>query len=158
MSSPATWVRECVHAKSLQSWTILCNPIDCSPPGSSVHGISQVTILERVAIPFSRGSSQSSDWILSLTSPALTGGFFIISAAWEAPYNMGGWLRSEVTNEEGLELLETPYPRPIALVWTGPGTWILKYSPGDSEGPGTKQENSSRFPEPLSTRRGDLEI
>ena len=36
----------------------LCNPTDCSPPGSSVHGILQVRILEWVAIPFSRGSSQ----------------------------------------------------------------------------------------------------
>ena len=34
----------------------LCNPRDCSPPGSSVHGISQARILEWVAIPFSRGS------------------------------------------------------------------------------------------------------
>ena len=32
--------------------------MDCSPPGSSVHGISQARILERIAIPFSRGSSQ----------------------------------------------------------------------------------------------------
>ena len=36
---------------------MLCNPVDCSPPGSSVHGISQARILERAAIPFSRGSS-----------------------------------------------------------------------------------------------------
>ena len=35
----------------------LCNPMDCSLPGSSVHGILQARILERVAIPFSRGSS-----------------------------------------------------------------------------------------------------
>ena len=35
----------------------LCDPIDCSPPGSSVHGISQARILEWVAISFSRGSS-----------------------------------------------------------------------------------------------------
>ena len=40
----------------------LCDPMDCSPPGSSVHGILQATILEWVAIPFSRGSSQSRDW------------------------------------------------------------------------------------------------
>jgi len=32
--------------------------MDCSPPGSSVHGISQARVLEWVAIPFSRGSSQ----------------------------------------------------------------------------------------------------
>ena len=36
-----------------QSCLTLCNPMDCSPPGSSVHGISQVGILEWVAIPFS---------------------------------------------------------------------------------------------------------
>ena len=36
----------------------LCDPMDCSPPGSSVHGISQARILERIAISSSRGSSQ----------------------------------------------------------------------------------------------------
>ena len=35
----------------------LCNPMDCSLPGSSVHGILQARTLEWVAIPFSRGSS-----------------------------------------------------------------------------------------------------
>ena len=35
----------------------LCNPMDCSPPGSSVHGILQARILEQVAMPFPRGSS-----------------------------------------------------------------------------------------------------
>ena len=35
----------------------LCDPMDCSPPGSSVHGILQSRILEWVAMPFSRGSS-----------------------------------------------------------------------------------------------------
>ena len=38
----------------------LCDPMDCSPPGSSVHGIPQARILEWVAIPFFRGSSQPS--------------------------------------------------------------------------------------------------
>ena len=36
----------------------LCDPLDCSPPGSSVHGISQARVLEWVDISFSRGSSQ----------------------------------------------------------------------------------------------------
>ena len=39
----------------------LCSPVDCSPPGSSVHGILQARILEWVAISFSRGSSQPRD-------------------------------------------------------------------------------------------------
>ena len=38
-----------------------CNPMECSPPGSSVHGISQARILEWVAISFSRGSPQVRD-------------------------------------------------------------------------------------------------
>ena len=41
----------------------LCDSIDCRPPGSSVYGISQAKILEWVAISFSRGTSQSRDWI-----------------------------------------------------------------------------------------------
>ena len=44
-----------------QSSPTLCNPVDCSPPGSSVHGILQARILEWVAISFSRGSSQPRD-------------------------------------------------------------------------------------------------
>ena len=36
----------------------LCDPMDCNPPGSSVHGILQARILERVAMPSSRGSSR----------------------------------------------------------------------------------------------------
>ena len=39
----------------------LCNSMDCSPPGSSIHGILQARILEWVALPSSRGSSQPSD-------------------------------------------------------------------------------------------------
>ena len=41
----------------------LCDPMDCSLPGSSVHGISQARILEWVAVSFSRGSSQPRDQI-----------------------------------------------------------------------------------------------
>ena len=40
----------------------LCDPMDCSPPGSSVHGILQARTLEWVAISFSRGSSWPRDW------------------------------------------------------------------------------------------------
>ena len=39
----------------------LCNPMDCSPPGSSVHGILQARILEWVAMPSSRGLSGPRD-------------------------------------------------------------------------------------------------
>ena len=45
---------EAAAAKSLQSCLTLCDPMDSSPPGSSVHGILQARILEWVAISFSR--------------------------------------------------------------------------------------------------------
>ena len=48
----------CVCAKLLQLYPTLCDSMDCSPPGSSVHGILQARILESVAMTFSRGSSQ----------------------------------------------------------------------------------------------------
>ena len=54
--------RMCVHAKSLQSCPIQCDPMDYSLPGSSVHGILQARLLEWVSMSFSRGSSQPRDW------------------------------------------------------------------------------------------------
>ena len=60
----------------------LCDPMDCSLPGSSVRGILQARILEWVAISSSRGSSQPRDQICI---PALEDRFFITSATWEAP-------------------------------------------------------------------------
>ena len=50
-----------VCAQSLQSCPTLCDPMDCSLPGSSVHGILQARILEWVAMPSSRGSSRPRD-------------------------------------------------------------------------------------------------
>ena len=41
----------CGGAKSLQSCLTLCDPVDCSPPGSSVHELLQARILEWVAVP-----------------------------------------------------------------------------------------------------------
>ena len=51
-----------------QSCPTLCDPMDCSPPGSSVHGIYQTRILQLVAIPFYRVSSQPRD---ETSSPVL---------------------------------------------------------------------------------------
>ena len=47
--------------KSLQSCPTLCEPMDCSPPGSSIHEILPTRILEWVVISSSRGSSQPRD-------------------------------------------------------------------------------------------------
>ena len=51
----------CIHAKLLQLCPTLCDPIDCSLPGSSVHGILQARTLELVAVLSSRGSSRPRD-------------------------------------------------------------------------------------------------
>ena len=73
-----------MHSSSLrvmlpQSCLILCDPMDCSPPGSSVHGTLQTRILEWVAMLSSRGSSWPSNKLRSLKSPALVGGLFILA-------------------------------------------------------------------------------
>jgi len=52
--------KERKEVKSL-SLVWLCNPMDCSPPGSSIHGIFQARVLEWVVISFSRGSSWPRD-------------------------------------------------------------------------------------------------
>ena len=58
---PKTTMCLCLCAKSLQSCLTVCDPIDCSPPDSSLHGILQARILKWVAIPFSRRSSRRRD-------------------------------------------------------------------------------------------------
>ena len=63
-----------------QTCSTLCNPMDYSPLGSSVHGILQARILEWIIIPFSRGSSQPRDW----TQVSCTAGrFFTVWATRE---------------------------------------------------------------------------
>ena len=66
-----------MHAKLLQLYLTLCNPMDCSPPSSSVHGILQAKILEWVVISSSRRSSQPRDWTWVSCGSCITGGFFI---------------------------------------------------------------------------------
>ena len=58
------FIIECIYAwcSITQSWQTLCDPMDCSPPGSYVHGIFQARILEWAAISISKGFSQTSDW------------------------------------------------------------------------------------------------
>ena len=57
------WPCAMLCAMLLQLCLTLCDPLACSLPGSSVHGISQARILEWVAISFSRRSSQPRGWI-----------------------------------------------------------------------------------------------
>ena len=57
-----------LHTFNLHNYCVLshvwlfCEPVDCSLPGSFVHGILQIRILEFVGMPFSRGSSWPRDW------------------------------------------------------------------------------------------------
>ena len=64
-----------------QLYPTLCDPVDCSPPVSSVHGILQAGVLEWIVMPFSSGSSQSGIESVSCTS----GSFCAIWATREAP-------------------------------------------------------------------------
>ena len=78
-----------MHARSLQSCPTLCNRMDCSPPGSSVHGVLQARILEWVACPHpdlpDPGIKPA-----SLMSLAVAGGLFTTGATWEADEGRGG--------------------------------------------------------------------
>ena len=56
----AVWLK--VKVLFAQSCLTLCNPVDCSPPGSSIHGVLQERTLEWAAVPFSRRSWQPRDW------------------------------------------------------------------------------------------------
>ena len=79
---------QCMKMKSesevAQSCPTLCDPMDCSPPGSSVHGILQARTLEWVAIPSSRGSSRPRD---QTKVCCFAGGFFTT----EPPGNIILW-------------------------------------------------------------------
>ena len=70
-----------MHAKFLQSCQTLCDPIDCSPPGSFVNGIFQARILQWVAILTSGDLPNPGSEPTSLVSPALAGRFFTTAPA-----------------------------------------------------------------------------
>ena len=63
IQNPLMWIFKifCMHAKSLPSCPTLCNAVDCSPLGSSVHGSLQARILRWFAMPSSRGPSPPRD-------------------------------------------------------------------------------------------------
>ena len=67
-----------------QSCPTLCDPMDCSLSGSSIHGIFQARVLEWIAISFSRGSSWPRNWT---RVSCIAGRCFTIWATREAPKN-----------------------------------------------------------------------
>ena len=76
----------------IRSCLTLCDPMNCSPPGSSVHGILQARKLEWVAIPFSRGSSWPRDW----TQVSLSAGGFLTSWATREAQNFSYKQKTEL--------------------------------------------------------------
>ena len=84
------WLLLCVCMLVTQSCPTLCNPVDCSLPSSSVHGIFQARILLWVAISFSRGSSWPRD---QTQVSCIAGRFFTVWAT--LPFNSPAWLVEE---------------------------------------------------------------
>ena len=102
----------CGHAKSFQLCPAFCVPMGCRPPGSSVHGILQAGIVEWVAMPFSRGSSQPRVWIWA---SCIIGRFFTVWATREA----SSWLKTGRQNE-----IWPWRVSPISEIWP---IWITCY-------------------------------
>ena len=98
-----------------QSCPTLCNPMDCSPPGSSVHGVLQARILEWVAISYSKVSSQGSNlYLLHWSADSLPLGHLGSSWPWG----------SLVTSEGGF-LCSWPLCQYIERFYTGTSNYVL---------------------------------
>ena len=74
----------CEKVQSLQSCLTLCEPMDYSPPGSSIHGILQARIRSELPCPPPEDLLYPRIEPSSFTSPALAGRFFTTGATWEA--------------------------------------------------------------------------
>ena len=99
-----------------QSGLTLCNPMDCSPPDSSVHGTLQAKLLEWVAIPFSRGTS----WPRDQTCVSCVAGRFLT-------ISKGGYK---------MPPLDLPLSHPLSLRLRGflgfPGDSVVKHPPANA--------------------------
>ena len=144
-----------------QSRLTLCDPMDCCPPGSSVYGILQARILEWVAIPFSRGSSQPRDrtWVSCIVDrffPISTQGnhmYLFQSEKWKSlslsdslrphglysPWNSPGRNTSSkpTTRQDGFILQDTPlqgHSEPLGVLSPDPGVRSLCPPLKDADG------------------------
>ena len=91
-------------AQSLQSHPTLCDPMDCSPPGSSVHRVLQTRILEWTTCLLPGDLPNTGIKAESLPSPVLAGGFFITPTTWEATAD------SHCCREETHSTISSNYP------------------------------------------------
>ena len=129
MRRPIFWLDLLFAAKSCPT---LCHPIDCSPPGSSVHGILQARTLEWVAMLSSRGFSQPRDW----TQVSCIGEQSHLEAL-----TRFRWLKKKNVIFTELPATDSPSPEPfLGLPWCLVGAFlsiILKVvSPGSPENMG----------------------
>ena len=111
-----------------QSCPTLCDPMDCSPPGSSVHG-SQARILEGVVIPFSRGSSRTHGSNLNLLHCRQI--LLLLSHQGEVPTN-SRLTESLTLQPEGTEFRQLWSELgkrffPWASGWRAPDVWQLDF-------------------------------
>ena len=98
---------------------MFCNRMDCSPSGSSVHGISKARILEWVAVPFSTGSSWPRDWACI---SCLAGGFFTTKPAGKPhlqDYPKDSWIWVGSCMRAGTSELAEGSSSPTAEGWEG---------------------------------------
>ena len=125
-----------IESEVTQLCQTLCNPVDCSLPGSSIHGILQARILEWVAISFSMGSSWPRDWTqvsciagrsftLWATREACvcTYGLFIFLSTYLSIYrSICKWWLWEINShpeflDQGLLDLSSPFSVPYLFIW-----------------------------------------
>ena len=86
----------CVHAVCLQLCPTLCDPMNRSPPVSSVHGVLQARILEWVAMLPARGLPDPEIEPESLISPALTSGFLLLVPPGTPPKQHTSWIKLNI--------------------------------------------------------------
>ena len=87
---PSKWKRlKGQESEVTQSCLTLCDPMDCSLPGSSIHGIFQARVLEWVAISFSRRSSWPKEWTWVSCVPGRIFTFWATRKAWSTSILLG---------------------------------------------------------------------
>ena len=91
-------------AKLLQWCLTLCNPMHCSPPGSTVHGILQARILELASMLSSRGTSRTRDQTCISCGSCIAGSFFSAEALGKPSLN-----NSKGINQSSLGLTEAHF-------------------------------------------------
>ena len=101
----------------------LCNPIDCSPPSSSVHGIFQAKILDWVATSYPRGSYRSWNWRISCIGRLILYHWTTREALWymrgtpKLIYTRPPWNRQSEMETDGASALVVWKENPLSCAW-----------------------------------------